>query len=178
MNSNLDLNSNSFELRGKRKEEEKEKNQTSPKERRKPSPVANPAQPLLSAQPAKRSGPAPFFFSLLPRGTVQRQQPSSPFSFPSHRPSSLFPRHTLFPARPSASLACPPDAAGMLWVPAAACMLHPACTHAHVTQGTQPEVPLNAHMHDPGCKWRRPICEPAGSTRAANPLSLHREPTS
>jgi len=62
LNSNLDLNSNSFELRGKRKEEEKEKNQTSPKERRKPSPVANPAQPLLSAQPTKRSGPAPFFF--------------------------------------------------------------------------------------------------------------------
>jgi len=156
---------------------EKEKNQTSPKER-KPSPVANPAQPLFSAQPAKRSGPAPFFFSLLPRGPVQRQQPSSPFSFPSHRPSSLFPRHTLFPARPNASLAYPPDATGMFWVPAAACMLHPACTHAHVTQGTQPEVPLNANMHGPGCKWRGPICEPAGSTRAANPLSLHREPTS
>ena len=30
----------------------------------------------------------------------------------------------------------------------------------------------------PGCKWRGPICEPAGSTRAANPHSLHREPTS
>ena len=54
---------------------EKEKNQTSPKER-KPSPVANLAQPLFSAQPAKRSGPTPFFFSLLPRGPIQRQQPS------------------------------------------------------------------------------------------------------
>jgi len=51
---------------------------------------------------------------------------------------------------------CPPDAAGMLWVPAAARMLHPACTHAHVTQGTQPEVPLNANMHDP-----QPTCTQA-----------------
>ena len=158
LKSNLNLNSNSFELRGKRKEEEKEKNQTSPKERRKPSPVANPAQPLLSAQPAKRSGPAPFFFSPLPRGPVQRQQPSiaarvTPLRSSSRSGSAAF---VPVPLTSGPRLSAPPSRK----------------PRAHRLQrGRSPACGTAQHQHHPGPVLRqRPLarCRPClRPTRAA-----------